>query len=339
MNSIILSVAPAVNGSKKMSDISSSLRIICCTKYRLAKSKTAILIINLIFCTSFLFTQKPAIAEENHKQGPSQKTVLKKNQVFTEPLKKTKISRLSIYYGRIEPLLSMGVYTPLDAVVEKLLKRVGDTVKKGETIAILQPTGVDQYRNAMRLTAKINGIIQESPYSVGDFITKNSSIMRIYQANGYKCKLHMTQDDLSFTTINQQVPAFFEEDTSTPIEAKITAISPLIDPNLGTQEVTVSIAAQPNLKPGQLIHFRFTLGDKEGFIIASTRVKGSSGNYFLYSIDDDNKVKKISVNVATKNEDQWEIQSPDLKEGMTIISKAAKEPLQVGEEVAVIKRK
>jgi membrane fusion protein, multidrug efflux system len=100
-----------------------------------------------------------------------------------------------------------------------------------------------QYRLAKTdVLSPINGFVQKALVSVGDVVQRGSKLMKLVNHQKLKAHLPFSEDKASKLTVGQKVVLVSPTDKKQQVEARVTSISPAINPINRSIDVVVNIA-------------------------------------------------------------------------------------------------
>lgn len=172
------------------------------------------------------------------------------------------------------------------------------------------------------IKSPIDGVVTDRPLYVGDLATANQPLLTIMDISRLIAKGHIPQSEAAQLKVGNpaqlKVPGMDD-----PIEAKVTLVSPALDPGSTTIEVWVEAKkANPNLRPGITVQVAMTVKTvKDAVVVPANAVfknPEGSGDYVLLAGTDD-KAHVKTVQVGIRNSDDAQIVS-GIKEGDPVIS-------------------
>ena len=171
------------------------------------------------------------------------------------------------------------------------------------------------------IRSPINGVVTDRPQFPGELAAANQPIMTVMNVSKLICKTHISQDEAVLLKVGNkaevQLPGLDE-----PIPAKVTLISPALDPGSTTIEVWVE-TLKPNsaLKPGMNAQIEATAKSVESALtvpVSAVFKTPEAGEYVMLA-GSDKKAHLTKVKVGIRTKELAEIQS-DIKEGDSVIT-------------------
>ncbi len=255
-------------------------------------------------------------------------------KVLTEPLKKINLYEVAHYWGRIEPLNLAHLYSPIQGIVKEIHVKPGQSVKKGDLVAVVQSSEIGLQMRPTPIRSPISGRLFGTHVSIQSLVKKDAHLFTVFDPLNFKVTLQVTPEDSKHLAPGQTLPLSMD---GVNLESVVRSISPEIDLTTGTISVEVTFT-HPNsekvaLRPGQIAQAEFQFNHHEGFLLSKNNVKKRINQHFVQIVDQDHKVSEMIVEIGLRRGDQMEVLNKDLKEGDQLIIKASSEHLFTGQEV------
>ncbi len=154
------------------------------------------------------------------------------------------------------------------------------------------------------IRSPIDGFVTERPQYAGELATANQPLLTVMDISTLIAKAHIAQSDAAQLKVGNsaQIRVAGSED---PIPAKVTLVSPALDPGSTTIEVWVqSNKSNPALKPGITAQIQITARSaKDALTVPASAVfKNDDGSEYVVVAGSDNHaaVKTIQVGIRGK---------------------------------------
>jgi multidrug efflux pump subunit AcrA (membrane-fusion protein) len=206
---------------------------------------------------------------------------------------------------------------------EQAQKQLADLQRVGKEQALKSAQGTrlsaeGKYRGAAaqlsysEIKSPIDGVVTDRPLYVGDLATANQPLLTVMNISKLIAKGHIPQSEAAQLKVGNpaqlKVPGMDD-----PIEAKVTLVSPALDPGSTTIEVWVE-AKKPNpaLRPGITVQVAMTAKTvKDAVVVPAAAVYKTpegNANYVLVAGTDD-KAHLKTVQVGIRNGEDAQIAS------------------------------
>ena len=129
-------------------------------------------------------------------------------------------------------------------------KHLGDSVKKGELLAVIES---NQSLRPYEVHSQIDGTIVAGHLIVGEFVSENQWVFIVADTSEVWIDFYVSKEDVNKLAVGNQT-ILFSEDKTTLATGKIFYISPFADEKTQTQ-VARAVVANPEqkLKPGMFL--------------------------------------------------------------------------------------
>lgn len=153
------------------------------------------------------------------------------------------------------------------------------------------------------IRSPIDGVITDRPLFVGDLATANQPILTVMNLSRLIAKSHIPQAEAAALKLGDpaelKVPGLDE-----PIKAKVTLVSPALDPGSTTIEVWAE-AAKPNpaLRPGMTVEVAMTAKTVKGALVVPTPAvfKTTEGADYVMIAGSDGHAHLKTVPIGVRN--------------------------------------
>jgi HlyD family secretion protein len=171
------------------------------------------------------------------------------------------------------------------------------------------------------IRSPIDGVVTDRPQYQGELATANQPLLTVMNTSRLIAKAHISQTEAVLLKVGNkaeiELPGLDE-----PIKAKVTLISPALDPGSTTIEVWVeSSKPNPALKPGMNARVNVIAKSEEDALVvpASAVYKSEDAGEYVMLAGSDKKAHLTKIKVGIKNKELAQIES-GLKENDSVIT-------------------
>jgi HlyD family secretion protein len=171
------------------------------------------------------------------------------------------------------------------------------------------------------IRSPIDGVVTDRPQYQGELATANQPLLTVMNTSKLIAKAHISQTEAVLLKVGNkaeiELPGLDE-----PIKAKVTLVSPALDPGSTTIEVWVeSTKPNPALKPGMNARINVIAKSEEDALVvpASAVYKSEEAGDFVMLAGSDKKAHLTKVKVGIKNKELAQIES-GIKENDSVIT-------------------
>jgi multidrug efflux pump subunit AcrA (membrane-fusion protein) len=215
---------------------------------------------------------------------------------------------------------------------EQAQRQIADLQRLGKEQALKSAQGSrssaeGKYRGAeallsySRITSPIDGVVTDRPLYAGDLATANQPILTVMDISRLIAKSHIAQAEAAVLKVGNaaeiRIPGLDE-----PIKARVSLVSPALDPGSTTIEVWVEASKpDPALKPGMSVEVSMTVKTvKDALVVPTPAVfKNSEGAEYVLLAGSDGHAHVKIVQVGVRNAEYTQVIG-GLNSGETIIT-------------------
>ena len=195
------------------------------------------------------------------------------------------------------------------------------------------------------LLSPINGIVTAKYFESGEMYSAapntpaaKAAIVTLMQIQPIKAKIYVSEK--YFPIVKKGMKAMVSVDIfgDKKFPAEIFRIYPTIYPDSRTFPVELVIDnADEILRPGMFARVYIDMGKTDGLLVPVIAVIKQEGtnNRYVFVVTNDNRVKKIAVNIGSRYDDRIEILSDNISEGDNIVV-AGHEKLKDGSKITIV---
>ena len=144
--------------------------------------------------------------------------------------------------------------------------------------------------------APISGTITRRLVGIGDHITPNQHLFDIVDFNSIVARVHVPEKELPRLKTGQAVRISAPALGGKTVEARISLLSPVVDPKSGTVKVTVKAPDYPGLRPGMYVDVELvTALHKDALLVPKRALVYDNDQVFLYRLKGANRVERLLV--------------------------------------------
>jgi HlyD family secretion protein len=215
---------------------------------------------------------------------------------------------------------------------EQAQKQLADLQRLGKEQTLKSATGQrsaaqGKYLNAQaqlsysEIRSPIDGVVTDRPQYQGELATANQPLLTVMNTSKLIAKAHISQTEAVLLKVGNkaeiELPGLDE-----PIKAKVTLVSPALDPGSTTIEVWVeSTKSNPALKPGMNARVNvIAKSEEEALVVPASAVYKSeeAGDYVMLA-GSDKKAHLTKVKIGIKTKELAQIES-GIKENDPVIT-------------------
>jgi multidrug efflux pump subunit AcrA (membrane-fusion protein) len=159
------------------------------------------------------------------------------------------------------------------------------------------------------IRSPIDGVVTDRPLYVGDLATANQPILTVMDTSSLVAKAHIPQTEAAQLKIGD-VAEIKVTGLDDPVKARVSLVSPALDPGSTTIEVWVETRKYAaTLKPGMTVTIEITAKTvKDAIVVPSAAAfKNAEGSYYVLLAGTDQKAHQKPVELGVQNSELTQI--------------------------------
>jgi len=267
-------------------------------------------------------THAHAEAGHTHHADANPRVTLKANQIAnlaikTEKIAPAKIARTAFALGDIEvdPRGESSAASRIAGRVVELKVALGDTVKKGDMLLVVESRQPGGDPAKIAVTALADGTVTEVLTRLGDPVSPDAQLLKLADYTRLIAEARIPQRYASDLTPGMTLARMTPEGSETR-EVTLDSFTPKADPVAGTLTARFSIDnTDGSLTPGRRVEFQVILSQKE-FPVTVPRdaVQGEKGDLFVFVEETPGVYEKHPVRLGEGDERTVAITGPEAGE-------------------------
>ena len=227
-----------------------------------------------------------------------------------------KIDKTLPVYGKVKPIPSMShwVTTRVSGRILKVFGGIGDFVKKGEPLAIIESNQIGNPPPRITLKSPIDGVITEQHAFPGEFIEPNARHFVVSDLSKVYIKTHIYEPDMGVIKRDQKARIKVSAYPNHLFSGRISLIGNKIDSESRTIPVWITVKNDRKNNRFRLLldmqaEVALIIHSKKGAIaIPKDAILGEYGNYFVFLEDDENSFIRTPIIMGIQDDQYIEIE-------------------------------
>jgi multidrug efflux pump subunit AcrA (membrane-fusion protein) len=238
--------------------------------------------------------------------------------------------------GTIQAETEVMIYPKVNGKIIRNLVQMGSPVKKGDVVSIINRDEVGYQYKSYELASEVNGAVSRIMLNPGATVSASTPILAIVNVGKVKAVVAVDELKIRFvkigTPVHLSLPAYPDE----AFAAKVSAISPIANPQTRTIDVEITI---PNpgyrIKPGMYAEMEMIQSTRVSLVLPVVSVVDRGGRKYVFSATD-GVARMLPVTTGTIIAEAIEIVS-GLKGDELVVSTGA-DRLEDGSRINVVGR-
>lgn len=170
----------------------------------------------------------------------------------------------------------------------------GDRVKKGDLLAYVDPSRPGMNFTNSPVYSPISGTITAFSGNEGSTVAAQSPIATIGDLTNLQARTYISERKISMIALGMPAELTFEAYPGEVFQARITEISPVVDPSSRSMEIKLSINGRNSqIKSGMFAKIKITTYIKDKVVkIPTDCISERFGDQFVYVVNENSKAEK-----------------------------------------------
>jgi multidrug efflux pump subunit AcrA (membrane-fusion protein) len=222
--------------------------------------------------------------------------------------------------GDIQPASSVDVYPDTSGEVVNIRVEVGQTVAAEQVIAEVDRSRPGQQFVPSPVRAPIGGTVTQRYVDVGATVGPSVPIVQIAETNALEIRTDVAERFISWVQTGQDAVVFLEAYPGERFEARVTELSPVVDPATRTLGVTLEFMRQDRrVKAGMFAEIRLITRVRRDIVkVQSDAVVRRFDVPYVFVVTDDDTVEQREVTLGVTIGNQVEIRE-GVSEGERVV--------------------
>jgi multidrug efflux pump subunit AcrA (membrane-fusion protein) len=213
--------------------------------------------------------------------------------------------------GGVEPASSVDVYPDTSGEIANLRVRVGEAVSRDEVVAEVDRSRPGQQFEPSPVRAPIAGTVTQRYVDVGTTVGPSVPVVQLSRTDELEIRTEVAERFISLVREGQDAVVFLEAYPGERFAARVTELSPVVDPATRTMGVTLRfVRRDPRIKAGMFGDIRLITEVRTGIVkVPSDAVVRRFDTPYLFVVTDDGTVEQREVELGISIGEQVEITS------------------------------
>lgn len=248
--------------------------------------------------------QGPAAFGNGTRTGGTARTA-----VQVQALKKGTVGTFIRTNGEVLAATEVEVYSDVAGKIVSLPLKEGDSVREGQTLAMVDPSRPGESYSASPVYAPVRGTITSIPLARGDTVSTQSPVAVVSDLTDLKVEIYVPERYVGRLKRGLPATVSFEAFPGEEFEATVGRLSPVLDQASRTMRVELNFVERyPDVKVGMFAGVQLiTEQRKDVPVVPRAAVLSSGGEDMLYVINGNETAERRTVQLGLQGKDVVEI--------------------------------
>lgn len=229
--------------------------------------------------------------------------------VSVKTLEPETIQKTVLLNGDVASKTQTSIYPDTSGKVSRLLKKVGDSVRRGEVIGYVDPSRPGSAYAVSPVTATVSGTVIQLPFNVGDTVNTSNALAVIGSLEDLELKVKVSEKYSSY--LKTGLPAYVSlvSAPDTLFLAKVTSVSPVVNTSNRTQDVVLSLDQKyAGIRPGMFAQVRLVVQEaQDTFVVPLDALRNYNDEAAVFVVTADNIAVRRIVQTGLSNDNDIQI--------------------------------
>lgn len=213
----------------------------------------------------------------------------------------------------------------ISGLVQAVYVNLGDAVRKGQKLALVQSRAVGNPPPTIAVVAPMDGVVDSRGVIVGQSVDPNSTLFQLSERSRMRVIGKVYEEDLGRVRVGQEAYVKLLAYPNELLSGVVSLVGPLLDPETRTVEVWVLLENKRGLlKPNLFARADIVLGQNEGALtVPNAAILEANGEKFVF-VHQGDKYARVDVTLGAVDDQYSEVLS-GLVPGDEVATQGARE--------------
>ena len=189
--------------------------------------------------------------------------------------------------GDVEASVEVAVYPDIGGKVVDLGVALGDSVKKGQPIASVDPSKPGARYEISPVTSPISGTVTSVPVDPGATVTTSTAIVKVGVIDELKVVVELPERDSAAVKVGMSAEVGLAALPGEKLAAAVSRVSPVLDATSRTREVTLKFLAKDDrVAAGMYASARIYIAPlADRIVIPASAVISRNGETYVFAVE------------------------------------------------------
>jgi multidrug efflux pump subunit AcrA (membrane-fusion protein) len=199
--------------------------------------------------------------------------------------------------------------------------KAGDTVRQGQTVAMIDPSRPGEVYVQSPVAATVSGTVMSAPLVVGDTVTTSSVIYTVGNLSELVVETFVPERFSTMIRRGLSAQVSFDAIPGERFSASVDEISPVIDPASRTLRIRLRFTVRDSrIRAGMFAQVSLVTNSRSDvLIIPRISIINTYGSFIVFVVDGNNKASRREISLGLESEEYVEVVS-GLESGERVVT-------------------
>ncbi len=276
------------------------------------KGRTVFTVILILCCAALAAAIAVNVYNRLHPEEQQSRIVttpVEATAVRVVPVEMGDVRNSVIVNGEILARTQVSANPTVAGKLTDLYVKVGDSVRAGQTIALVDPSRPGEVYSKSPVVAAISGTVLSTPVNVGDSVTAQSVILVIGDLSSIVLETYVPERFSADLRTGLTAEAAFEAMSGERFTAEVYEVSPVLDPVSRTIRIRLRFPRRDNrIKAGMFATVYLVTRESEDVtVIPRSALINTEGKWICYTVNDQHIAERRELILGLESEDTVEV--------------------------------
>ncbi|MDR3193287.1 MAG: efflux RND transporter periplasmic adaptor subunit [Treponema sp.] len=244
-------------------------------------------------------------------QAPAQGGARSVATVRVTPVELGTIENSVMINGDVLAAIQVPLYPAMAGKLSALHLRVGDTVSRGQTVAMVDPSRPGEVYSLSPVVSTIGGTVLSAPLNTGDTVSTQSTVYVVGDLSNLVVETFVPERFSSAARKGLEALVSLEALPGEVFPATVSEVSPVLDPASRTLRIRLQFNQRDTrIRAGMFATVSLVTNTRRDVpVIPRTSVINTYGSWIVFVFDEQNTARRRVISLGIENEVSVEVLS------------------------------
>ncbi|MDR1220516.1 MAG: efflux RND transporter periplasmic adaptor subunit [Treponema sp.] len=203
----------------------------------------------------------------------------------------------------------VSIYPTVAGKLSDLRLKIGDTVARGQVVALVDPSRPGEVFSQSPIPAPISGVIMSSPVAAGNTVSTTTAIYTVGDLSNLLVETFVPERYVSSLQKGLPAAVSLEAFPDETFVAVVDEVSPVLDPSSRTLRIRLKFNQRDNrVKAGMFAQVSLVTHSRTDVkVVPRDALINTYGSYIVFTVDDGNRARRKEIALGLESESMVEI--------------------------------
>ena len=231
--------------------------------------------------------------------------------VRVSPIKLDTIENTVIINGDVLARTQVSIYPTVAGKLAEARLKVGDSVRQGQTIAMIDPSRPGEVYSNSPVVSPVSGIVLSAPVNLGDTLSVQTAVYVVGDLSSLLVETFVPERFATVARKGLAAKVGLEAIPGETFETVVDEVSPVLDPASRTLKIRLRFTKpDPRIRAGMFATVTLVTNAKHDVpVIPRSAVINTYGSWIVFTVTKGNTAERREIKLGLESEDLIEVVS------------------------------